>query len=110
MTRSLINLINEEGTEIINESKENIVKYLYSPDLWDASMKNSGEIKEQLNKGIISLNICLSKILGFYEEINCEKDDLDFSYLNHVEDEKEIDLNNPSFNPNNENFEGFDER
>ena len=45
MTRSLINLINEEGTEIINESKENIVKYLYSPDLWDVSMENSGEIK-----------------------------------------------------------------
>lgn len=110
MTRSLINLIKEEGTAIINESKENIVKYLYSPDLWDTSMENSGEIKEQLNKGIISLNICLCKILGFYEEINCEKDDLDFSYLNHVEDEKEIDLNNPSINPNNENFEGFDER
>ncbi len=101
MTRSLINLIIEEGKDIIIESKENIVKYLYSPDLWDVSIKNSGEIKEQLNNGIISLNICLSKILDFYEEINCEKDDLDFSYLNDIEIEKEFVFNNSNFNPNN---------
>ena len=115
MTRSLINLIIEEEIEIIRESKENIVKYLYSPDLWDVSIENSDEIKDQLNKGIISLNISLNKILGFYEEINCEKDDLDFSYLNDGENEKEFDLNDDFFKPNNGNFDnendlGFGDR
>ena len=115
MTRSLINLIIEEGEAIINESKENIVKYLYSPDLWDVSMENSEEIKEQLNKGIFPLNICLSQILDFYEEINCEKDDLDFSYLNDVEKEKEFILGNSSFNfvngnPQEKKYFGFDDR
>jgi len=115
MTRFIINLIVEEEKEIIKESNENIVKHLYSPDLWDVSMENSGKIKEELNKGIFSLNIYLNKILDFYEEINCEKDDLDFSYLNAEENEKEFNLNDGIFKPNNENPEeendfGFEDR
>mgnify|MGYP006872986723 CR=1 FL=1 len=116
MTRYLINLIIEKKFEIL-ESKENIVKYLYSPDLWDVSMEFSEKIKEQLNNEIMPFNICLNKILDFYKEINCEKDDLGFSDLDDVEIELgfsglnnvEIGLNNSFYIPNSEPS-GFGDR
>lgn len=100
ITRHLIiNIILEDDDETIQESKENIVKYLKSPDLWDEFKEKFEKLKLVLDKEIKSFNICFNKILSFYEFLDSENIELTISDFNN---EQTIINNN-----NNENNSSF---
>ena len=107
ITRYIIVLnILEEDIETVKESKENIVKYLYSPDLWD-DWENLEKIKKILNKDFIPFNIGLNQALYFYEEVKCEKDKKDIFNLSNIKENPIINDFSNSFANDINSFNGI---
>ena len=104
----IVLILLEEDIETVKESKDNIVKYLYSPDLWDDSASFE-KIKIILNKDFIPFNIGLNQALYFYEEIKCEKDKKDIFNLSNINENHIINssgISNSFFNDIS-NFNGI---
>ena len=82
----------EEDKEIkIKNNKNNIIKYLKSPDLWKNDLFNNEKFNKNLNE-LKSINIQINQVISLYETLGKDIED-NFFYDVKQKIEEEMNLN-----------------